>query len=118
MTLDFVFQDVEFILTRSVETVNSHGRTVLTPMSTEEQGTILPATDQQLERLDVADRSTETVGIYCNKLLTTGTGSLAADVVTWKGQDYEVFQVQDFMDQAGFCVALGRATSGRGRELS
>lgn len=123
MSLDFAFLATApdlvstFTLTRAVETVDAHGRTVLAQTSTEEQGTILPATDQQLERLDVADRSTETVAIYATTPLTSGSGTLAADVVTWKGQDYEVFQVQDFLDQAGFCVALARATSGQGREL-
>jgi hypothetical protein len=120
MTLDFAFlaDGPGFRLVRSTESVDAHGRTVLAPTSSPEPGTILPATDQQLERLDAEDRSSEIVAIYTPTLLTTGTDTLAADRVTWKGEDYEVFQVQDFMDTAGFCVALARATSGHGREVA
>jgi hypothetical protein len=105
-------------LTRSLESVDAHGRTVLTPTTTQAQGAVLPATPQQLERLDAADRVGETVAIYTPVLLTAGSDSLAADVVTWQGREYEVFQVEDYTTlPGGFCVALARAVSGHGRSL-
>jgi len=106
-----------FTLIRSERTVDDHGRTVLATTSSEAWGVILPATDKQLERLPEGDRNAETLAVYCLQLLTSGTATLAADMIIWQGGDYEIFQVQDWMAAAGYCVALMRSTSMQGREV-
>ncbi|WP_285908115.1 hypothetical protein [Pseudodesulfovibrio pelocollis] len=109
---------VEFIVTRSVETVNAQGMTVLTGTDLPMSGVILPATDRQLNRLPEADRSSEVVAVYTSQPLTPGTPTLAPDVVHWRGGQFQVVQVQDWLQTGGVCIALAAATDMRGREIN
>lgn len=106
-----------FSLTRSDRAVDTHGRAVLTEVDIPVTGVILPATDKQLQRLPEGDRSMETIAVYARIKITPGSKSNAPDRVTWRGEIYEVKQVQDWMDTAGFCVALAASTSRQGREV-
>lgn len=94
-----------FTLTRLTETVDTHGRATNTSEDLPMFGMILPATDEQLERLEEADQTSEVLAVYCTTLLSTD-----GDIIIWKNEQYEVFQVQDWMDTAGFCVGLVRNT--------
>ena len=107
----------EFILTRSQETVNDKGRAEFTNTDTPVTGVILPATAKQIERLPEERRSSETLAVYSPKLLTEGGETLAADVIAWGGDTYEVQSVKDYMQLAGFCEALIQSTSVVGRDV-
>lgn len=107
--------ETSFVLTRSNETVNHHGRVEFTDKETPLDGVILPATEKQLERLPEEHRSSEVISIYCETLLSSGGEDLAADRVAWSGEEYEIISVKDFIDVAGFCEALAKPTSAMGR---
>ncbi|MGE4504039.1 MAG: hypothetical protein AB7D51_01730 [Desulfovibrionaceae bacterium] len=106
----------EFTVTRRAEVMDEHGRAVHTPTDMPTIGVILPATDKQLERLEDGDRSSEVIAVYSAFDLTNGSEGYAPDLVSWRGDTYEVKQLQDFVESAGFCVALAGSISMQGRE--
>lgn len=118
MNFDDILNDpemtTEFVLTRTTLAVGDTGRTSKAEAVSTLAGVILPATDQQLERLDVGDRSSEVVAVYSKTPLTSGTDELAPDEVTWRGTTYRIKQVQDWTTMAGFCVALAISISMHG----
>lgn len=108
---------VTVTLIRSVETVTEQGRSERIETEIPIVCVVLPATSKQLERLPDADRTSETVAVYSEFGLTSGTSTHAPDIVVWQGERYEVKDVQDFGETAGFCVAMAGSTSAMGREL-
>lgn len=121
MNFDDIFDDpelkTEFMLTRTTESVNVNGRAEFLPTDIPLKGVILPATEKQMERLPEEHRNSEIMAIYCAYQITSGSETLAADVVTHRGESYEVISVKDWMQLAGYCEGLAKSTSVMGREI-
>lgn len=121
MNFNDVFDDpeliTEFTLTRSQETVNEQGRAEFLPTDIPLTGVILPATEKQMERLPEEHRNSEIMAVFCEHELTSGSDTYAADVITQRGESYEIVSVKDWMKVAGFCEALAKSTSVMGREV-
>jgi hypothetical protein len=121
MNFDDILQDpelaTEFVLIRSTETVNDSGRAEREETESNLTGVILPATEKQLERLPEEHRNSEVIAVYCPHQITSGSPTLAPDRVTWRGEAFEVVQVKDFMQAAGYCEALAKSTTPLGREV-
>lgn len=111
MIFDDMFTDPELggadlTLARITLTVDDTGKAVRSVVERTLSGSILPATDRQLERMPEGDRGSEVVAIYVQTLLTAGTSKLAPDEITFQGRTYRVRQVQDWMATAGYCLGL------------
>lgn len=74
------------------------------------EAAIQPASGRQLQRLPEGKRNSESIGIWTTTALRTAdvAAGVEADVVTYKGAQYQVENVRDWMDSGGFyeCVAL------------
>lgn len=104
------------VLTRSVETVDAKGRTQQGQSASSQIAVVQPAEPEALERLPEADRSGEVIAVYSTVQLTTGSDTLAPDVVTWQGRDYRVKSVEDRLAIAGYCLALAVSVDMQGKE--
>lgn len=116
-----VLNDPELVqtipVTRATETVGNKGRTQLATRDFTVQGVVHPATEEQLERLPEADRSSETIAVYTATPLTAGDETLAPDTVTWRGGTYKVKSVMDYKDY-GFCEALAVSDTMQGKRIA
>ena len=109
--------EITFTLIRATVTIDGSGRASRQAEKTTLSGVILPATDQQLDRLPEGDRSSEVVAVYCVRQLTSGTETLAPDEITWRGMTYRIKQILDMVTVGGFCTALAISIGMHGREV-
>lgn len=94
--LDPDFMDTGLICTRSTQDVNDDGRTVLATTNTQFAGVVTSDKGDILERLAGAERKTGSITIHTIFRLVAGEGDVTADVVTWRGKDYTVSNVNDY----------------------
>lgn len=96
---------VAFAVERCAEAVDDKGRTQMAGEVLPWQGVIQPATPRELERLPEGDRDRETITVYSREPLRIGQRpeNTVADVILWRGQRYEVVNVEPW---PGFVHAL------------
>lgn len=94
--LDPDFMDTGLVCVRTTEVVGDNGRPVLNPTSTPFSGVITSDKGDILERLAGAERKKGSITIHTIFALTSGEGDTTADVVTWRGKEYIVSNVNDY----------------------
>lgn len=94
--LDPDFMDTGLVCTRSTQDVNDDGRTVFATTSTTFAGVVTSDKGDILERLAGAERKTGSITIHTIFRLVAGEGDVTADVVTWRGKEYTVSNVNDY----------------------
>lgn len=103
---------VLFDVTRRLETISDRGRSVVTPTSLPNQvGTICAASPSDLKRLPEGDLMERYISIVSKFRLRGASKEGAAvykpDLVTYKGVDYVVVDVQPYPDAGpGFVQAI------------
>jgi hypothetical protein len=87
---------------------DEHGRAL--PVGTtavEAAGIIHPTSGKDLDRLMEGDRASESITVFSDTPLSTGTDDRIPDEVEWRGTRYMVSHVQDWGDYgAGWCKAI------------
>ena len=94
--LDPDFMDIGLTCTRSVQTVGDNGRPSVTETVTPFAGVVTSDKGDILERLAGAERKKGSILIHTIFQLTAGSGDTAADIVTWRGKQYTVSNVNDY----------------------
>ncbi|MFJ7312523.1 hypothetical protein ACIQVE_07080 [Pseudomonas sp. NPDC098747] len=94
--LDPDFMDEGLICTRSTQTVGETGRAVAITQPTTFAGVVTSDKGDLLERFAGGERKKGSIKVHTVFPLTSGTGSITADIVTWLGRDYTVVNVDDY----------------------
>ena len=73
-------------------------------------GNIQPATSEDLQLFPQEERSEDMIIILSSFHFrlgetTEGVFFTSADILTWRGQDYRVIKVKDWLAQGGYCKA-------------
>ena len=96
-----------FIIVRSIQSVDNHGRIVEQSVSLPGVGSIQPADDRTYQMFPEAARVSGSIEVYTRSSLTPPTLSFSADEILWKGKVFTVMGVLDFTNYgAGHNVAL------------
>jgi len=97
-----------FTARRRAETVDNKGRSAITetPLGTL-AGTVVPQ-DTRIAREDAATQQPRTLDIYCRSELRGSAQGFSPDIVTWRGDDYEVVSCVSYRD---FGVGFYKATA-------
>ena len=102
-----------FAVKCETEAVSSGGMNQVSTTTTSNlRGVVYPVNSATLLRLPEAERISGQIIIVTPFLLTTGSGTTGADIVTWRGRDYTVCEVNDFSGfGAGFIEARAKLLS-------
>ena len=96
-------------VTRSVETVDTHGRPQTSPETFPNVTAVVTAGQGDILKYfpEMANIS-GAVLIHTTFLLTSASETTQADIVTWQGRDYQVTGLNDWSTfGAGFIMAVG-----------
>lgn len=100
------FMDSGIICMRLTQTVDDQGVATDSAAPISFTGEVVPDEGANLIRLPDGSRVRETLSIYTMFQLRTQRAGMSADIVTWKGAQYTVAAVDDYMNYGrGFVVA-------------
>jgi hypothetical protein len=101
------FEDDDFEVIRSVETVGTDGRALfLVQAPFASAGVVQPAAGRSLMMLPEGARIQGSIDIWTKEPLRMNDGTYAADVICWHGRSYVVSNVEDFLNYgAGYVRA-------------
>lgn len=87
-----------FTVTQRPETITAEGlsRVVNPTVIPHVIGVVVPASPDDLERLDDQDRGRRTLKIYTRFRLNTASASRKPDLITWRGDTFIVVSVDPF----------------------
>lgn len=86
-----------FDVLRRIEEVNVLGRSETIPKTfKDKEGTIVPASNEDLDRLDDAQRQNRAISILTTFRLQGPTTDKQADIIIWQGDQYVVATVDLF----------------------
>lgn len=104
--LDPDFLDTGLVCQRSAQTIGGNGRATNTTTSTPFAGVVTSDKGDLLERLAGGERKKGSITIHTRFALSAGGLDQSADIVTWRGRDYTVSNVNDYAHFGrGFYVA-------------
>lgn len=97
-----------FDVSRKTQVVGNDGRATETGSTSTQSGVVLPAEGGKLVRTPEGETVSADIEIVTKFILTEGTGTTQADIVTWNGDDYTVVDTNDFSEYGvGFIQAYG-----------
>jgi len=69
---------------------------------------VQPSGKKQLDKLPENERTRDAINVWTRAklLISSVEDQQAADVVTWNGKDYEVLAVEDWTEQAQYCLSI------------
>lgn len=107
-----------FTARRRTETVDSKGRSAITEVSLGTlAGTVLPQ-DTRIAREDAATQQPRGLDIYCQVELRGSAQGYQPDILTWRGDDYEVVSCAAYRDfGAGFYKAAATMVPPQGTPI-
>jgi hypothetical protein len=110
LDLSDVLDDPDFtdtlLLTQETVTLDSHGRTVSTPVRRNISGVVTSDRGRNRDLLAEGQRISGSILVHTRTPLTSGGEGRMADLLTWNGRDYIVATVDDYTRYgAGFICA-------------
>jgi len=101
------FVDYDLVCKRQNQVIGANGRAVNTPESLPFSGVVTSYSGDLLERIEIGDRIKGSIMIHTTFVLRESGPGISADIVTWKGRDYTVKNVDDYSHfGAGFIGAM------------
>lgn len=94
--LDPDFMDAGLVCKRSTQLIGSDGRATNTVTTTSFTGVVTSDSGDLLERLSAGERKKGSITIHTQFALSSGGPDQSADLVTWRGRDYTVSNVNDY----------------------
>ncbi|TJZ75583.1 hypothetical protein [Chitiniphilus eburneus] len=100
------FMDTGLVCQRATQVVGDDGMAVNTTSSTPFAGVVTSDAGDVLERIASGERVKGSITIHTVFPLSDGDAGQTADVVTWRGRNYTVTNVNDYLHfGAGFVCA-------------
>jgi galactose-6-phosphate isomerase len=85
----------EFLLLRSVQTVDDGGIATNTPTQLSIAGVIVPKTSE-LDQVEEGLRIVSMIEVFTPFLMTAGSAGIVADIVVYNNRSYRVMAVEDW----------------------